>query len=135
VRGRDLALSGKKADSVAYSTPFLKINDGFTYGDTTPLILYININNNQNNQKEEEFKGDGSPVKGLPCAKLPGEMGDVLIQPLMLDVRKDKLRGDPKPATSWWQIVNINGNDHKRLKPEAIEDIFLVCQYTVSATP
>ena len=62
-------------------------------------------------------------------------MGNALIQPLMFDVQKDKLEGDPKPATSWWQIVNINGNDHKHLNPEVIEDIFLVCQYTVSATP
>jgi hypothetical protein len=52
-----------------------------------------------------------------------------------LEVQEGGLLTDSDSATSWWQIVNINGNDHKRLKPGATEGIFFIGQYTISATP
>jgi len=46
------------------------------------------------------------------------------------------LAGLPQPgsasATSWRQAANINGADHSELKPDAIEDIYIVCHYSIT---
>ena len=108
-----------------------EINDEFTYDDTTALKLHIN--NDENDESCTVFVGDGSPVKDLPCAKLPIAI-DVPAHPIpfTLEVQEGELPPNSDSATSWWKTVEINGENHTRLNPDAIEDIFLVCQYTGS---
>jgi len=39
--------------------------------------------------------------------------------------------GDPK-ENSWWQKIAANGVDHFRLRSEAIDDIWIICDYAVT---
>jgi hypothetical protein len=114
---------GKKVslDSVVL---FLNIKEGITYNSTHKLK--IRLNNNAGN----DFDLAGSPVSGLPFAKPEFSSTDIPTQ-FTLEVRESDLPLSAPSGTTWWQKVNINGIEHTQLKPEAIEDIWIVCHHSV----
>ncbi len=69
---------------------------------------------------------NGSPVEGIAYLPLPGLSGEV---PLLwfIDVHEDP------GASRLRHTVTIDGVEHRRLDPDLIEDLIIVCQYTVSA--
>jgi len=44
----------------------------------------------------------------------------------------DPAAPDDSNPTAWSRTVSANGTDHIRLKPEAIEDIWAVCEYSLN---
>ncbi len=127
-------LRGKKItiDDVTF---FLKLKDDFPpYKDDHQLRLRVgNLNQDLPDQLNLTFM-ESSPVKLLPFAKLVD--GSTIIPSDIdttwkLEVRESDLStlGGPSP-TSWWQTVTIDGVDHRRLNPKAIEDIWIICDYS-----
>jgi len=76
---------------------------------------------------ESHFKESGSPITGLPYAEaLKGQNGK--LGQWSLEVKEGDVK---KIDASLQQTVKINGEDHIRLNPDAIEDIWIVCEYQV----
>jgi len=114
---------------------FLKLKNGFNYDESvSPLLLSLGIDNTttDNTTPAMTFKITSSPVKELPFARLSGDssiIGSGIDTPWKLEVKENDLRGNPT-TTSWWQTVTIDSVDHKRLNPKAIEDIWVICDYS-----
>lgn len=107
-------------------TMFLKIKEDFTYQDN-PEKLKIHLNNNEG----VDFTLAGSPIKKLPFAEVKA-LEITFPTQITLKVQGDELPTTVDAQTSWWQKVPINGVSLSRLKPEAIDDIWLVCHYSVN---
>ncbi len=111
-------------------TLFLKLKDNFNYDDSKQLALIVGSDPHKN------FQIAGSPIKQLPFFK--PQTGSSVIPsnvPTLwtLKVQENDLNSlGTASDTSWWQTVKINGVDHARLKPDAIEDIWIVCQYSAT---
>jgi|GEM_PF-1136623 len=106
---------------------FLNVQEGFAYTNSTPK-LKIHLNNAQGN----DFILAGSPVNGLPFAKPEINPIDVPTQ-FTFEVRESELPTSSASDSTWWQKVQINGVSHNQMKREAIEDIWLVCHYSVNS--
>jgi len=108
---------------------FLKLKDGFAYDDTTALAFH---SESADSSPQRSFKIDGSPIQNLPFAKLDGAPGK-LPKTVLMEVRESELPNPNAAAlTTWWQTVTVQGSDHARLKPEAIEDIWMICLCSVA---
>jgi hypothetical protein len=111
-------------------TLFLKVHNGFMYDDTK-AELFVHLNQNGQSQVAAQgFVRAGSPVEGLPFIRPDLSSSDVPTQ-YTLEVQEKDLPTSDAADESWWQRVTINGNPHSRLKPEAIEDIWIICGYAV----
>ena len=102
---------------------FLKIEENFS-SNSDKLKIHLN------NDAGKDFTSDGSPFAGLPFTK--PEINPIPIPTQFnLEVREADLPKSPTSDTTWWQKVQINGKDHIRLNPDAIEDIWILCHYSV----
>jgi hypothetical protein len=114
-------------------TLFLKVKDGFAYDDSQALVL-----RQDGDDTPHTFMMAGSFVQGLAALKPALNLDDTSDEPGRIFSAKLQVKeGDlPQPglasATSWWQAVKINGADHSRLKPDAIEDIYIICHYSIT---
>jgi len=107
---------------------FLKMREGFPYDDqTNALTVHLN------NDKGFGFVVAGSPVSGLPAASPAIGPTDVPTQ-FMLVAQEAELPKSAASLTSWWETVSINGSNHLRLNANAIEDIWIVCNYLVTTS-
>jgi hypothetical protein len=105
-------------------TLFLKLKDGFAYEDE--LAFHFN-----KDVKMISFTTAGSPVEDLPCAK-PSINHTIIPTGWTLEVREGELLQQSNPAdNSWWQTVKANDTIRARLNPAAIEDIYILCNYSV----
>ena len=76
-----------------------------------------------------QFLKGGSPISDLPYAEpLKGQSGK--LGQWSLEVKEGDVK---KIDASLQQTVKINGQEHVRLNPDAIEDVWIVCQYQVVA--
>jgi hypothetical protein len=110
---------------------FLKLKKEDDYKDEQPLFF------NLKKEGGSEVKGVGlkigsSPVDGLPYEpfelnKNLGKWSIVLNEEYY--IADDETHIDPN--LSLVQKITIDGVDHYRLIPEAIEDIFIVFEYSV----
>jgi hypothetical protein len=69
----------------------------------------------------------------LPFANLDVSLGDVPVK-WKFEVKEEtdlKTPGAPS-VDSWWEKVKINDKDHVPLKQDAIQDIWIVCSYSVT---
>ena len=97
----------------------------FTYDDDKPLALVLKEDGNA--LPVSQFLKGGSPISDLPYAEpLKGQSGKLGQWPL--EVKEDEVK---KIDASLQQKVKINGQDHVRLHPDAIEDVWIVCEYQV----
>jgi len=99
---------------------FLKLKDNIVYNDSTPLII-----------NKVGLQVSGSLVSQLPSTAKSLGFSDVPGTWTLEVLESDLASLDPPGDKSWWQIVTVNGVHHTRLKPEAVEDIWLLIAYTV----
>ena len=113
-------------------TLFVKIAESFVY-DAPKNALAIHVNQDSHRLKRMEFLTTGSPVSGLPYVKSEMESVEVPAN-LELEVLTTEL---PNPlaalATTWWQSIKVNGVGQARLRSEAIDDIWMLCQYSINS--
>jgi hypothetical protein len=109
---------------------FFNLNDGFDYDDGAPLTFHLN-KAGQAPSAATNFELAASPVDGLPFAQPPLAVGDVP-QQLTLEIQEGELPAAAASDTTWRQTVSIGGVNHTRLKTDAIEDILMICEYSVS---
>ncbi|MBD1822981.1 peptidoglycan-binding protein [Cyanobacteria bacterium FACHB-DQ100] len=105
---------------------FLKVKEDFSYS-TPKLKIYLN------NDAGNEFTLDGSPVTGLPYAK-PKIAPSSIPTSLALNIREGDLPTSTDSSSTWWQRLEINGVNRSRLKPEAIEDIWIIFYYSIAGS-
>ena len=105
---------------------FLKVNEAYVYDDDDhPAPLKVHLNNE--GDPPSEFVRGGSPVEQLPFTT--ASAGDIPTK-VTLEVREDDLPATDALDTSWW--MKTTDLIHTRLKPDAIEDIWIVCEYSIS---
>ncbi len=109
---------------------FFNLKDGFDYNDGTPLTFHLN-KASQAPAAATNFESAASPIAGLPFAQPPLAVGDAP-QQLTLEIQEGELPGAAASDTTWWQTVSIGDVNHTRLKQEAIEEIWMICEYSVS---
>jgi len=109
---------------------FFNLKPGFDYDDDTPLTFHFN-KVGQNPSDATDFELATSPIAGLPFAQPLLAVGDVP-QQLTLEIQESELPEAGASDTTWWQTVSIEGVDHTRLRNEAIEEIWVICEYSVS---
>ena len=104
---------------------FLKLQDGFVYDDSKALTFTFGKDSNPGTSST--FKLGGSPISTLPYAEaLQGSVGSV--GKWILTVQgSDIAKLDP----TLQRTVTINGQNFVHLNPDAIEDLWLVCQYSI----
>lgn len=124
---------------------FLKLKEGLTYKDNQPFaynddkpLAFILKREDGTELPPSNFKSKGSPIAGLPYAEPLNPQSDT--EPLnaqgekpgqwSLEVKEDDVK---KVNALLQQVVTINGQEHVRLNPDAIEDVWIVCQYQVVA--
>lgn len=127
-----------KTITVNAVTLFFKLKDGFTYNDSKPLTFYLYndgeslvVEDDRTTPKPLEFRKNGSPITDLPFTgltdlsiKIPGS--------LKMQVKETDLNPLGAGAeTDWWKTVKIDDDNKIRLKPEAIDGILIVAQYSV----
>jgi hypothetical protein len=80
------------------------------------------------------FSLSGSRIDRLPFAApsvAPIEVpGDLFMR---IEENDLKLLGPPT-AKTWWQQVMVNGSPHARLVPDAVEDVWILAEYSVQAS-
>lgn len=103
---------------------FLKLSDGFVYEDGTKLLLKLN-------QLPLQFAEQGSPAGSMPSLTSPLPGASVPFN-LELEVDGSSLPSETENNRSWWETVEIDNQDRARLKATAIQDIWLLCGYSVS---
>ena len=104
---------------------FLKLQDGFVYDDSKALTFTFGKDGNPGTSST--FKLGGSPISTLPYAEaLQGSVGSV--GKWILTVQgSDIAKLDP----TLQRTVTINGQNFVHLNPDAIEDLWIVCQYSI----
>jgi len=73
-----------------------------------------------------QFLKGGSPISDLPYAQPLNDKGKP--GQWSLEIKEDDVK---KIDASLQQTVKIQGQDHVRLHPDAIEDLWIVCEYQV----
>ena len=105
---------------------FFKLKGGFAFGDQ-PLSFSLTRGDTA---EPLQFQTSGSPIAGLPFAA-PSDAPSEMPSTWALEVQESAL---PNPAaaseSTWWQEVTIDGATRTHLRPEAIENIWVVCQYS-----
>ena len=119
-----------KSITINAVTLFLKIADDFIYdADKNTLASHLN-QEGQGQGVAAKFVTAGSPINKLPFAKTDVSSLDIPTR-LTLEVQESELPSLSSASnTTWWQSVKINTANHARLKPDAIEDILVVCEYS-----
>ncbi|MBI4488142.1 MAG: hypothetical protein HY694_03575 [Deltaproteobacteria bacterium] len=114
---------------------FLKVMEGFEYDDGQPLVFDL--------KKEggpeflaKEFKIAASLIKDLPYVKA-FERQSIEVQEIdkwFIEVNRTEISESlrQKNADRTDEVVRINDLDHFRLNPDVIEDIYVICHYSVS---
>lgn len=104
---------------------FLKLKGGFTYDDGKALTF--TLKNADTAFPPTTFKAGGSPIDALPYAEpLDGKIGSVGLWSIeMLGADIQGLDNALK------KTVTVNGQPYYHLNPDAFDDIWLVCEYTV----
>ena len=114
---------------------FLKLKDEFTYNDNNKLAFTFSKDGSSNTSytfttDSPIHNPDGSPVKikTLSYAEVPG--GDIDITGnWILTVQGSKV-AIPDPA--FQQTVMVNGQNFVHLNLDVIEDLWIVCQYSLA---
>jgi hypothetical protein len=108
---------------------FLKLKDGFTYDDGKALAFVLK--KEDGTELPASLKVGGSPIISLPYAEpLQGQSGN--LGKWSLEVLEDDVKKLDASLPSLRKTVKVNGKDHTRLNPDAIEDVWIVCQYRVA---
>jgi hypothetical protein len=107
----------------------LKLKDGIEYEDAT-LAFH---ETGQPDSPKIEFKTASGAIIQLPVAR-PENLSGPVPQTLTLEVRESELPLGSASETTWWQTTKVGNETHTRLRPEAIEDIWIVCQYSVTSS-
>jgi len=118
---------------------FLKLNDKVYYNDDLVFALGKEAINDSSQITDYPgtFKATGSPIYKLPHAELfKDQVETVGLWKWSIVVARDdvnNLQSDPThpPSPSLKQTVKVNGKDYVRLNPDAIADIWIVCEYQV----
>ena len=105
-------------------TVCLKLKDGFAYEDGSMLSLELN-------QLVVELQKQGSPAGAMPSVTRPLNGASVPF-PVEIGVAESSLPSTSPNETSWWEVVEINNQEHVRLKAKAIEDVWLICGYSLA---
>ncbi|MCM3872392.1 MAG: neuraminidase-like domain-containing protein, partial [Pyrinomonadaceae bacterium] len=127
-----------KAITLNAVTLFLKMADDFKYDADTPNLTFHLGQDNQTQTEPIGFLAVGSPIPGLPFAKADitvNVAAKVDTTPnLVVEVLESELPNSLESPETWWQSVDINGVTHRRLKPNAIQDVWMVCRYSAAST-
>jgi hypothetical protein len=121
---------------------FLKLEDGFDYDDTKPLILIVKkeIPTAANGTPavydpvitDLELLVSGSAMEGLPFKEYAFGSPSPGIGKWLIEVTEAAINDPTKFPVSLTKMLNIDGVVHTRLNPEAIEDIFILFRYSAS---
>ncbi len=118
---------------------FLRLKEGFRYDDVQPLGF--DLNKEQGPEfSAQEFRIAGSPIKELPYAQ-PFLSGNESTGIWLVEVNREKADTDAsipemlrlKDQAGNDIVVTIGDKDYCQLNPDAIDDLILICQYTISA--
>jgi len=101
---------------------FIKLKNGYTYQDSSPLKFDLKSNGGSYSG-QKKFQVAGSPVLNLTYAK-PFENQIQKIGKWSIEVDLTGL------SSELCEDVKIGNVTIKRLKPDAFEDLIMVCQYT-----
>ncbi|HET8851151.1 MAG TPA: hypothetical protein VFN02_01380, partial [Ktedonobacteraceae bacterium] len=108
---------------------FLKLNDAFAsnyYGKGQPLAFSL-AQAGSTTPFTAGFKLEGSPVAGIAYAEpLNGQTGSIGSWTVTLQ-NTDIAKLD----SALQQVVTVNGQTYTHLNPNAIEDLWIVCQYSL----
>ncbi len=110
---------------------FLKLKDGFNYDDGKALALLPKKDDGTELKKDDgteyQFLKAISPITNLPYVEpLHGQSGN--LGKWSLEVKESDIKNlDP----SLQKTMKVSGQDHVRLNPDAIEDLWIVCEYSV----
>lgn len=115
-RGQQLELNN--------ATLFLKLRPGFVYDDSAKLSLTLN-------QIPIDLLEQGSSVGDIPSGTrtLDGEPVPFSFE---IQVAGNNLPSETPTDASWWEVVEIDNQSRLRLKHQSIEDIWLLCDYSVA---
>lgn len=111
-----------KTISISKVLLFLKVNEAYVYDDADAIKVHLNKESDPS-----EFLRFGSPVEQLPF--MTASAGNIPTK-LTVEVRENELPATAASDTSWW--IKTTDPIQTRLKPDAIEDIWIVCEYSVS---
>ncbi len=104
---------------------FLKLKDGFTYDDGKALVFTFGKDSSPGTSSP--FKLGGSPISSLAYAEaLQGSVGSVGKWTLTVQGSDAAKLGPTLQRT-----VTINGQNFVHLNPDAIEDLWIICQYSL----
>jgi hypothetical protein len=118
-----------KAITINAVKMFLKLKEEYKY-EQGELSFHFN-EEGKPLSSDIKFTKAGSRVGGLPFASPENFAAADIPTKWVLTVQESKLPPPQPNANSWWQVVTINGETHRRLNPEAVEDIWLIYEYTV----
>jgi len=119
LRGKNISVKSMKL--------FLKLKDGFDYADDKPFATHAD---DDENSSASSFLTTGSPIEELPFRQLTN-VGSVPIS-FFQQVRESDLPSTAASDKTWWQTVKINDADRTRLKPSAIDDFWILCEYSAT---
>ena len=105
---------------------YLILNDECKYKDAQPLSFTFKKKGSAQ-VTSHAFKLSGSDVTNLPAALLFEKKNKSLVE-WIVEVKES---GTETNLPSWRYKEVIGGVKHFRLNPKAIEDIAIVCCYTV----
>jgi hypothetical protein len=103
---------------------FLKLKARLKYDDGKPLIFELKIG--KKGFPILKFITVASPVKELPHAQ-PFDKPESLGKWTMT-LKESVIE---KLPSIFFVTVKINGVSHTRLNPEAVEDMFIICEYSL----
>ena len=115
-RGQQLALNNARL--------FLKLKSGFVYDDGAKLSLTLN-------QIPIDLLEQGSSAGDIPSGTRTLN-GEAVPFSFDIQVAGNNLPSETPTDASWWEVVQIDNQPRLRLKHQAIEDIWLLCDYSVS---
>ncbi len=117
----------------------LKLKDGVEYDDGDANRLGFNLLKKEGDAADEllaadlKFESTGSPVKDLPYAKALEQNESLEKEKWSIKVKRttipEWLRQKNKDGT--FEVVTINSENRFRLNLDAIEDIWMVLQYSI----
>jgi hypothetical protein len=104
---------------------FLKLKDGFAYVDGKALAFTFGKDGNPG--ISSTFKLGGSPISTLAYAEaLQGSVGSIG-KWILTVLGSDAAKLDP----TLQRTVTVNGLNFVHLNPDAIEDVWIICQYSL----
>jgi hypothetical protein len=114
---------------------FLKLNDGFAYDDGNPLAFVLTKDDNTQlpgspSDKPLIFSATKNSIANLPFVEpLQGNSGG--LGTWSIGVKESDAKNLPSSLPSLQRTVTVNGQNYVQLNPDAFEDIWIVCQYSV----